>query len=48
MGLDSDPKTRSEKKGKDKAKNKSGNYIYSTKHIRLIEARLETQKVKNE
>jgi len=43
MAFDSEPKTRSEKKGKDKAKNKSGNHIYSTKRVRLIEARLENK-----
>ena len=50
MGLDSDPKTRSEKKGIDKAKTNSGKYIYSQKHIRLIEARNENKKTlqKNE
>jgi hypothetical protein len=40
----SQPKTRSEKKGKDKKKDKSGNFIYSTKHIRLIEARQQSIK----
>jgi len=40
----SQPKTRGEKKGKDKKKDKSGNFIYSSKHIRLIEARQQSIK----
>ena len=32
-------KSRSEKKGLNKKKDKSGNFIYSSKHIRLYQER---------
>ena len=43
MGLDSEPKTRTEKKGIDKVKSNSSKYIYSQKHIRIVEARTENK-----
>ena len=32
------PKTRTEKKGRDKGRDKRGGVIYSAKHVRLTEA----------
>lgn len=40
----SEPKTRIEKKGKDKKKDKSGNFIYSSRRVRQIEARQDSIK----